>query len=136
MSKSKCNVLFWKGFHADDCTTLCLYLIAKCLKQWLGEPNFDYQDLFHLVHPFFSHKRLKAEAIANAKNEAEAEAEITQQRKLAEEKEDCMLKWLMGYMLNLSIHNHSYTVLYRLFVHILPEAAEELPKPEPLPEFV
>jgi len=116
MSKRECDMLFWKGFHVNNRTALLPYLLDKCPNQQPGA-TLSFRELFDLAYPFLACKRLTTEAEAKAKAETEAVWQVVPLMRNVQNE-------------NLSIHDEAYSALYRQCIHIIPELAEVLPKPE------
>ena len=120
LPKKERNKLFWQGFHPDDRTMLFPYLVNKRPNQLPGD--FNFREVFNIAHAVFSRRRLAAEANAACR------------RKLAREEEDLELEYLIRSIHGLPIHDHTYAILYSRLACRFPDVAEELAKPEPLPE--
>ena len=116
MSKRECDMLFWKGFHVNNRAALLPYLLDKRPNQQPGA-TLSFRELFDLAYPFLTRKRLAMEAKAKAKAETEAIRQVVPLMRNVQNE-------------NLSIHNEAYSALYRQCIHIIPELAEVLPKPE------
>src|SRR5712691_11162679 len=115
ISKSECNQLFWQGFHPNDRARLLPQLVGRRSTRQPGV-EFHFQELFDRVHAIFSQWRLEDE---------EAEAEATQQRKLAQEEEGREMQYLIGSMYDLSTHDlAAYAALYKRFACRFPDLAK------------
>ena len=57
LSTSKCNKVFWCGFHSQDHTEMHARLIAKYLDQ-PTRVHFDYKDIYKVAKAMFSGNHL------------------------------------------------------------------------------
>jgi len=99
ISEKECNELFYQGFHPDTCRSLRQHLRDMHINRGPGG-NFDFWELFDIMHTFFYRIRVAAQAKA------------TRQKSTQEDKGQ-ELKQLISGMWDLSIHDFAYAVLYR-----------------------
>ena len=118
ISRTDRNRMFWRGFHPDDRAALSPYLIDQ--HHICPGADFNFRDLHSLAYNFFAHRRLAAEAEAETRQRVDQVDQLMTRARAENE--------------TLNTHDEAYDTLYRQCVRIIPELANELPKPEPLPK--